>query len=208
MPQLSGCGQMYDCVIVADMLHRDIDTQFGALTLSEQDGAIVRLDWGVSGASDRSDVLDAACVQLAQYDAGDRTTFELPLRVGGSQVQQDVCAAMFAIPFGDTCTYGDIRQAIGNPCPSGRPSLRRQSNPDHHPLPQGHGGQGADGVFRCRRCRNQSRIAAARRCGQFPYLGEPDVDTRLCVFRVEKRPQISVVGTVAARRLQTLDRLM
>ena len=97
------------------MLHRDIDTQFGALTLSEQDGAIVRLDWGVSGASDRSDVLDAACVQLAQYDAGDRTTFELPLRVGGSQVQQDVCAAMSAIPFGDTCTYGDIAKQLGIP---------------------------------------------------------------------------------------------
>ena len=101
--------------MVALMLHCDIDTQFGTLTLSEDNGMIVRLDWGVSGAGDRSAVLDAACTQLAEYDAGTRTAFDLPLRVNGSRVQQDVCAAMSAIPFGDTCTYGDIARQLGIP---------------------------------------------------------------------------------------------
>ncbi|MEQ3708245.1 MAG: methylated-DNA--[protein]-cysteine S-methyltransferase [Tateyamaria sp.] len=97
------------------MRMKDITTQFGALTVSEDAGTIVRLTWGVSGRSDRSDVLDAAVVQLAEYDSGAREGFDLPLRVNGSQVQQDVCTAMSQISFGDTCTYGDIAKQLGIP---------------------------------------------------------------------------------------------
>ena len=105
------------------MRYRDVQTQFGALTLVEDDGALVGLNWGVSGRADISDVLDAAAIQLAQYDAGAREVFDLPLRVAGSQFQRDVCTAMSAIPFGHTVTYGDIAtelcapaQAVGQAC--------------------------------------------------------------------------------------------
>lgn len=97
------------------MLHRDIDTQFGTLTLTEEDGAIVRLGWGASGRADVSEVLDDAVAQMRDYDAGALTVFDLPLRVGGSQVQRNVCTAMTAIPFGDTLTYGDIAKRLGIP---------------------------------------------------------------------------------------------
>jgi len=97
------------------MKRRDIKTQFGSLTLTEEDGAIVRLAWGNSGYADASAVLDAAVAQLADYDTGARAVFELPLRVLGSRIQRDVCAAMSAIPFGETCTYGDIARSLGIP---------------------------------------------------------------------------------------------
>ncbi|MEO9574976.1 MAG: methylated-DNA--[protein]-cysteine S-methyltransferase [Tateyamaria sp.] len=97
------------------MRMKDITTQFGALTVSEDGGAIVRLTWGVSGRADSSAVLDAAVAQLAEYDAGTREVFDLPLHVNGSQVQQDVCTAMSQISFGDTCTYGDIAKQLGIP---------------------------------------------------------------------------------------------
>jgi len=97
------------------MKRRDIETQFGPLTLTEEDGAIVRLAWGTSGCADASAVLDAAVAQLTDYDAGARDVFELPLRVLGSPIQRDVCTAMSAIPFGETCTYGDIAKSLGIP---------------------------------------------------------------------------------------------
>ncbi|MEO0378791.1 MAG: methylated-DNA--[protein]-cysteine S-methyltransferase [Pseudomonadota bacterium] len=97
------------------MRMKDIKTQFGPLTLSEEGGSIVRLTWGTSGRSDSSDVLDTAIAQLTEYDAGTREVFDLPLRVSGSQVQQDVCKAMSAILFGGTCTYGDIARQLGIP---------------------------------------------------------------------------------------------
>ncbi|MEL6806927.1 MAG: methylated-DNA--[protein]-cysteine S-methyltransferase [Pseudomonadota bacterium] len=97
------------------MRMKDITTQFGTLTVGEEDGAIVRLTWGVSGRADSADVLDAAIAQLAEYDAGTREAFDLPLRVNGSRVQRDVCAAMSKIAFGETCTYGDIAKQLGIP---------------------------------------------------------------------------------------------
>lgn len=97
------------------MAQRDIQTQFGPLTLTEEEGALVRLEWGVSGRADASDILDAAAAQLADYDAGQREAFDLPLRVQGSLVQRQVCAAMATIPFGHTVTYGDIAKELGIP---------------------------------------------------------------------------------------------
>lgn len=115
MAQLSGCATGVVCAMTYPMRMKDITTQFGALTVSEDAGTIVRLTWGVSGRSDSSDVLDAAVAQLAEYDSGAREDFDLPLRVNGSQVQQDVCTAMSQISFGDTCTYGDIAKQLGIP---------------------------------------------------------------------------------------------
>ena len=113
--QLSGCAITSVCVMTRPMRLQDITTQFGTLTVSEDGGAIVRLTWGASGRSDSSEVLDAAIAQLAEYDAGTREEFDLPLRVHGSQVQQDVCTAMSQISFGDTCTYGDIAKQLDIP---------------------------------------------------------------------------------------------
>lgn len=105
------------------MKQADVHTQFGDLTVTEDQGAIIRVSWGVSGCADRSDALDAAVAQLKAYDAGELETFDLPLAVRGSQLQQDVCAEMSKIPFGQTITYGDIAktlevpaQAIGQAC--------------------------------------------------------------------------------------------
>ena len=95
------------------MKHRDITTQFGALTLTEADGALVRLTWGSTGRNDASSLLERAATQLAAYDAGELTAFDLPLSVAGGPLQHAVCAAMSDIPHGETVTYGDIARALG-----------------------------------------------------------------------------------------------
>ena len=92
-----------------------VETQFGNLTLTEEAGAITRLTWGRGSANDRTPLLDRAAAQLAEYDAGDRESFDLPLRVEGSDFQRAVCDQMRAIPFGETVTYGDIARALGAP---------------------------------------------------------------------------------------------
>lgn len=99
-----------------------ISTQFGPLTIWEDDGAIVRLDWEGTGV-DETPLLREAARQLRAYDAGDLAEFDLPLCVKGSDFQRAVCAQMSAIPFGETVTYGDIAkglkqsaQAVGSAC--------------------------------------------------------------------------------------------
>ena len=90
---------------------RSIDTPLGPLTAHEDGGAITRLDWS-SGQSDDTPLLQATEQQLAEYFAGTRGAFDLPLRIDASVAQQNVCAAMVAIPLGETRTYGDLARAL------------------------------------------------------------------------------------------------
>ncbi|MBT9506319.1 methylated-DNA--[protein]-cysteine S-methyltransferase [Rhodoferax sp.] len=61
-------------------------------------------------------VLQQAQAQLADYFAGRRTTFDLPLGLdGGTRFQQDVWRALLKIPSGATRSYGALSAAIGKP---------------------------------------------------------------------------------------------
>jgi methylated-DNA-[protein]-cysteine S-methyltransferase len=91
-----------------------LDTPVGPLTLTEEDGAITCVEW-CSGAADETPLLRRAMAQLDAYFACQRTTFDLPLRVAGTDFKRAVCDAMLAIPFGETCTYGDIAKTLGAP---------------------------------------------------------------------------------------------
>lgn len=104
------------------MLSATLDTIVGPLTVEERDGAITRLTWTQSEQGE-SALLRQAIAQLRAYFAGELQVFELPLRVDGSDFQRAVCDAMFAIPFGETRTYGEIAkdlaappQPVGNAC--------------------------------------------------------------------------------------------
>ncbi|GAA1790591.1 methylated-DNA--[protein]-cysteine S-methyltransferase [Luedemannella flava] len=60
--------------------------------------------------------LTAARDQLAEYFAGERTDFTLPLSDrGGSRFERAVWDQIAAIGYGDTRTYGSIAAAVGQP---------------------------------------------------------------------------------------------
>jgi methylated-DNA-[protein]-cysteine S-methyltransferase len=61
-------------------------------------------------------VLQQAKTQLQDYFAGQRQQFDLPLTLAtGTAFQQSVWQALLAIPFGATCSYGQLANRIGNP---------------------------------------------------------------------------------------------
>jgi methylated-DNA-[protein]-cysteine S-methyltransferase len=57
----------------------------------------------------------AAMAQLSQYFAGDRQHFELTLGLEGTPFQRRVWAALAQIPYGGTCSYGELAAEIGRP---------------------------------------------------------------------------------------------
>ena len=66
--------------------------------------------------SDQHAVLQQTAAQLAQYFAGQRHHFDLPLDVsGGTAFQQAVWQALRTITPGHTCTYSAISQMVGKP---------------------------------------------------------------------------------------------
>lgn len=53
--------------------------------------------------------------QLEEYFSGTRDCFDLELDFAGTDFQKKVWAALLTIPFGETRTYSQIAEQIGNP---------------------------------------------------------------------------------------------
>jgi methylated-DNA-[protein]-cysteine S-methyltransferase len=61
------------------------------------------------------EVLQVARTQLAEYFAGHRTQFDVPLKANGTDVQKNVWSELSRIPYGETRSYGAVAAAIGKP---------------------------------------------------------------------------------------------
>jgi methylated-DNA-[protein]-cysteine S-methyltransferase len=53
--------------------------------------------------------------QLAEYFAGERKEFDLPLSLSGTEFQVLVLEALQQIPYGETTSYGAVAKQIGRP---------------------------------------------------------------------------------------------
>ena len=91
-----------------------VPSPLGPLTLLADQIGITALEWR-DGRQDGTPVLRHAALQLEQYFAGQRQDFTVPIRLTCSDFQRTVCAAMSAIPFGRTRTYGDLADQLGVP---------------------------------------------------------------------------------------------
>ena len=67
--------------------------------------------------------------QLAEYFAGDRMAFDLPLAPKGTEFQRAVWKALVGIPYGETCSYREIARAIGRPAAVRAVGAANGSNP-------------------------------------------------------------------------------
>lgn len=67
--------------------------------------------------------------QLTDYFAGKLQTFDLALAPEGTQFQQSVWQALRTIPYGKTCSYGDIAHQIGKPKASRAVGAANGKNP-------------------------------------------------------------------------------
>ncbi|MFT2089721.1 methylated-DNA--[protein]-cysteine S-methyltransferase [Paraglaciecola sp. 2405UD69-4] len=56
-----------------------------------------------------------AALELSEYFAGKRTEFNVALNSKGTEFQQQVWLQLSKIPYGQTCSYGDIAKNINNP---------------------------------------------------------------------------------------------
>jgi methylated-DNA-[protein]-cysteine S-methyltransferase len=103
--------------------HGLLDTRFGpAAAWLNADGALLRLLFNPSPEQlaahpcRRDDAaLHELARQLAEYQAGTRQAFDLPLAPAGTPFQQQVWAALRRIPYGGTVSYGELAWQLGHP---------------------------------------------------------------------------------------------
>ncbi len=65
--------------------------------------------------NDHHPILTQTVLQLEEYFAGLRNEFALPLAATGTDFQNQVWHALTTIPYGETWSYQDLADAIGNP---------------------------------------------------------------------------------------------
>ncbi|HPF44302.1 MAG TPA: methylated-DNA--[protein]-cysteine S-methyltransferase [Syntrophomonadaceae bacterium] len=61
-----------------------------------------------------SQLIKSAAAQINEYLAGRRKIFDLPLMAEGTRFQQQVWQALQGIPYGETRSYQQIAEQIGN----------------------------------------------------------------------------------------------
>ncbi|WP_208008445.1 methylated-DNA--[protein]-cysteine S-methyltransferase [Agromyces protaetiae] len=99
-----------------------LDTPIGRIELVADREAVVSLDIEHDGALPHDDlperlnpVLELARTQLAEYFAGARTTFDVPVRLSGTPFQQAVWAELARLGWGEATSYGALAAAVGKP---------------------------------------------------------------------------------------------
>jgi methylated-DNA-[protein]-cysteine S-methyltransferase len=103
--------------------HTVIDSPLGELTLVADGEALIGLyyphHWyrpDPATFGPRADgTFDAAEQQLAEYFAGTRQTFDLPIRLHGDAFQRRVWSLIADIGYGRTSTYGELARQLGDP---------------------------------------------------------------------------------------------
>lgn len=97
--------------------HYTYDTELGSITFMEEDGALLAISThrSVEGICQETALIKEAYHQLTEYLRGERETFYLPLNPKGTEFQKRVWKALCDIPYGETRSYKQVAEAIGNP---------------------------------------------------------------------------------------------
>ncbi len=147
-----------------------LHTPLGDLTVSEEAGQIVSVDWGWGCEQAETALLRDARAQLFAYFDGTLTAFDLPLAPPGTAYQRRVWEALTRIPYGATRTYRQVAADAG-----GAPRSVGQAN-GNNPIPI---------VIPCH------RVVAAG--GMGGYSGGSGLDTKRWLLDLERRTQATAI---------------
>jgi methylated-DNA-[protein]-cysteine S-methyltransferase len=103
------------------LTHTFLDSPIGPLTLIKTNGVLSGLYMGNSigsaadGLGERvTSGFEDVAEQLREYFDRARTTFTVPIALAGTPFQKRVWGELLTIPYGDTRSYGQLADAIGN----------------------------------------------------------------------------------------------
>jgi len=102
-----------------------VETKIGTLGIAEENQLLthlffrqekVRQDKAPNGAIEKwTPFLRGVAKEIKEYLSGKRQKFDIPLKLYGTDFQLSVWNALLTIPYGETRSYRDIAEQIGNP---------------------------------------------------------------------------------------------
>jgi methylated-DNA-[protein]-cysteine S-methyltransferase len=117
--------------------HTVMDTPVGPLTLVATDGVLSGLymneqrhrpleeTFGLRDDTQSAEVIE----QLKAYFTGELREFDVPLAMAGTEFQRRVWTELQRIPYGETTTYGELAERLGQPTASRAVGLANGKNP-------------------------------------------------------------------------------
>jgi methylated-DNA-[protein]-cysteine S-methyltransferase len=114
-----------------------MDSPVGPLTLVATDGVLSGLYmdeqrhrptetlFGPRDDSHSGEVIE----QLEEYFKGDLKDFDVPLAMAGTEFQRRVWTELRNIPYGETTTYGELAERLGQPTAARAVGLANGKNP-------------------------------------------------------------------------------
>ena len=106
-------------------VHKIMPSPIGKLKLVASDDGLAAILWeqekpnrvrlGTTTEDKTHPVLLKTERQLKEYFDGKRKSFEIELDSAGTDFQKQVWEMLLAIPFGETRTYGQLANQLGNP---------------------------------------------------------------------------------------------
>ena len=110
-----------------------IKSPAGPLLLAASNQGLLALEFGRgkprAGWVESEERIAPFARQLAEYFAGQRREFDLPLDLRGTDFQKRCWRELLKIPYGETRSYADIARAIGNPLAVRAVGLANGQNP-------------------------------------------------------------------------------
>lgn len=98
--------------------HLYLNCPFGPLQILSDGDRICSVGFAPANSPTESapDKLCLECArQLEEYFAGKRKSFDLPLKLHGTDFQKKIWETLARIPYGSTVTYGDLAALAGHP---------------------------------------------------------------------------------------------
>ena len=116
------------------MLFTTLSTPIGSLLLAGDEHALTALHLpgrhgDTAGLIRDDDRFALETRQLDEYFAGERTSFDISMRMEGGEFQRRVWAELEQIPYGETASYGEVARRVGAPTASRAVGAANGRNP-------------------------------------------------------------------------------
>lgn len=133
LPRPDGCATIETMTLLR---YRTVDSPVGPLTLAGVGSTLMHLRMDEqthepdrSGWQPDTAAFPDVTEQLEAYFAGELTEFTVDIQLIGTEFQRRVWTALRTIPYGETCSYGEIAARVGCPAGSRAVGLANGRNP-------------------------------------------------------------------------------
>lgn len=94
----------------------EYESLMGRLYIGEEHGFLTDISFEkIVGERRKTDVISKTIQELDEYFNHQRTNFDIPIKLSGTDFQNKVYECIYKTSYGSTISYGEVARAIGSP---------------------------------------------------------------------------------------------